>query len=133
MNCFYHPGTAAVGICKSCSKGLCPACAVDLGKGLACKGRCESDVAAIIKLVDNSIKRAPINNQLVDSAKVTRFVAPMFNLILGLFFIAFASYVIITTGFEAYSLFTGGLGILFFLYGIFSLIRAVVLALSTPK
>jgi len=37
MNCFYHPQTAAVGICKYCQKGLCTECAVDLGHGIGCK------------------------------------------------------------------------------------------------
>lgn len=49
MNCFYHPTAVAVGTCKSCNKGLCRECAVDLGKGLACKGRCEEDVKAVMQ------------------------------------------------------------------------------------
>jgi hypothetical protein len=44
MKCFYHHDQDAVGECKSCGKGLCPACAVDLGKGLACRQRCEDNV-----------------------------------------------------------------------------------------
>ena len=45
-----------MGSCKSCGKGLCPDCAADLGKGLACRGRCEADVTAVIELVDRNIK-----------------------------------------------------------------------------
>ena len=37
MNCFYHPGVAAVAICKYCQKGLCTECAVDLKHGISCK------------------------------------------------------------------------------------------------
>jgi len=55
MRCFYHQDREAVGTCKSCGKGLCPECAVDLGKGLACRGRCEADVAAVIQLVEQNV------------------------------------------------------------------------------
>jgi len=47
MKCFYHQDTDAVGICKSCSKGICKDCAVVVGNGIACKGRCEGEVEAI--------------------------------------------------------------------------------------
>jgi hypothetical protein len=41
MRCFYHPDAEAVGICKSCQKGLCADSAVDVGDGLACQGCAE--------------------------------------------------------------------------------------------
>ncbi len=56
MRCYYHKDKEAVGTCKSCGKGLCRDCAVDLGKGLACRGRCEPDAQAVIQLVDRNIQ-----------------------------------------------------------------------------
>lgn len=47
MLCFYHPNVQAVGSCKNCQKGLCQECAVDVGNGLACKDRCETQVKEI--------------------------------------------------------------------------------------
>jgi hypothetical protein len=47
MKCFYHPQVDAVALCKNCSKGLCSACAVDVGNGVACKDRCEAEVKAL--------------------------------------------------------------------------------------
>ncbi|MBP7275989.1 MAG: hypothetical protein KBA51_07280, partial [Kiritimatiellae bacterium] len=35
MKCFNHEDRDAVGTCKSCGKGVCRECAVDMGKGLA--------------------------------------------------------------------------------------------------
>jgi hypothetical protein len=35
MKCYYHHEVDAVGLCKSCSKGICPECAFDVGGGLA--------------------------------------------------------------------------------------------------
>jgi hypothetical protein len=56
MECFYHPATPAVGLCKHCQKGLCRACAVDIdGDGLACRNRHEQDVT----LLNSYIRRAP--------------------------------------------------------------------------
>ena len=54
MKCFWHQNQDAIGACKSCGKGLCPHCAVDLGKGLACRHRCEADVQALIALIDHN-------------------------------------------------------------------------------
>src|SRR2546430_6742511 len=56
MRCYYHHGKEAVGICKSCYKALCTECAVDIGKGLACKGRCEGDAKAIMLLIERNIQ-----------------------------------------------------------------------------
>lgn len=50
MKCFHHPQVDAVAICKNCHKGLCADCAADLGNGVACKGRCEAEVAALSDL-----------------------------------------------------------------------------------
>ena len=48
MNCYYHQDTVAIGVCRSCLRGLCPQCAVDLGAGLACRDRCEQDVKDLL-------------------------------------------------------------------------------------
>lgn len=51
MNCFYHPETASVGLCKSCYRGICLECAVATRGGLACRGSCETDVVAVHRMV----------------------------------------------------------------------------------
>ena len=47
MQCFYHPDNFAIGICKSCSKGLCRECITDVGNGIACKNKCEEQVQTL--------------------------------------------------------------------------------------
>lgn len=42
MRCFDHAASEAVGLCKTCSKGLCRRCAILLGFAITCKGDCES-------------------------------------------------------------------------------------------
>ncbi|MEI6194808.1 MAG: hypothetical protein WCS42_10810 [Verrucomicrobiota bacterium] len=78
MRCFYHQDKDAVGSCKSCGKGLCVECAVDLGKGLACRGRCEESARAIIAIVDRNIQLSitPAKAQLVVPAVVQRTGQP---------------------------------------------------------
>lgn len=51
MKCFNHEGADAVAICKNCNKGLCHACAVDVGNGVSCAGACEQEVAALNELI----------------------------------------------------------------------------------
>ena len=47
MECFAHAGTAAVGTCRSCGKGICRDCARDLGFALACSERCATSASEI--------------------------------------------------------------------------------------
>lgn len=56
MECFYHPDTSAVGVCKHCQKGLCHECAVDLGFALVCQGSCEERVRQIEKMVEGGVR-----------------------------------------------------------------------------
>lgn len=52
MKCFYHPQIEAIARCKSCRKGLCKDCAIDVGNGIACKNRCECEVVAINEFLE---------------------------------------------------------------------------------
>lgn len=54
MKCYYHPDKDAVGICKSCQKGICKDCLVDFGTGIACKGKCEEEVKILNELTKSS-------------------------------------------------------------------------------
>ncbi|MBL1435881.1 MAG: hypothetical protein COB08_006745 [Rhodobacteraceae bacterium] len=67
MNCFYHPDASAVGVCKACSKGLCPECAADLGHGIACKNKHEQRVEDLEFIISKNTKalRAAKKNPLI--------------------------------------------------------------------
>jgi hypothetical protein len=54
MKCFNHPDTDAIGICKTCNKGICKECVVDVGNGLACKNSCENEVLMLNELLSRS-------------------------------------------------------------------------------
>ena len=122
MTCFYHHDRFSVGGCKSCGKGLCSECAVDLGKGLACRDHCEDDVRALIALIDSNIKLSPHTARILESSRKTRSSGATFNLVTGAIFIAWG-----LTDTEQLR-FILVLGICFLAYGIFGMFQARRLA-----
>ena len=54
MRCYYHRDVEAVATCRNCCRGLCDACAAEVHKMTACRGRCEGDVAAVQTLLARS-------------------------------------------------------------------------------
>lgn len=55
MNCFYHPASPAVGVCKYCQRGLCSECAAVTDDVLACKGRHEDEVHQLEQLTARNL------------------------------------------------------------------------------
>ena len=76
MRCFNHHDKDAIGTCKSCARGLCPDCAVEVEKAIACRDRCEGDVATIRKLNSNAL-------QFARSTKQARYLAPVMFIFIG--------------------------------------------------
>jgi hypothetical protein len=83
MHCFYHPDREAVGVCKSCQRGICPECLTDIGKGIACKARCEEDARQLVRLTDAAIRHEPANEFIVARMRWNRVVTSIFYLLLG--------------------------------------------------
>jgi hypothetical protein len=54
MRCYYHHEVDAVCSCKNCGRGLCPACAVDVTNGLACRDRCEEEVRSLNRVISRN-------------------------------------------------------------------------------
>ena len=69
MECFYHEGDAAVGSCRACFKGLCRQCAIELQGGLACTGRCEPMVEAVVATIQQSTRYQAVSSGLLRSAR----------------------------------------------------------------
>ena len=86
MNCYYHQTEVAVGLCKSCQKGLCPRCAVELKKSLACVGRCEEDVESLNQMVERTIRISPITSDLVVNTSRSTVLSGLFMAGVGLVF-----------------------------------------------
>ena len=82
MNCFNHQEKSAIGGCKHCYKGLCSDCMVDLGHGIACKNKHETEVENINMIISN-------NTKVYASASKNTLIAPIFYLFLGLVFAGF--------------------------------------------
>jgi hypothetical protein len=117
MKCFYDPTQDAIGTCKSCCKGLSKEHAVDLGKGLACKGRCEEDVRNLIDLIDRNVSLSGASVNLVKGSGKTVYAASLFLLSAGAAFLVMG----IVRDFDT---FLTVLGAIFVAYGVFTILRA---------
>lgn len=108
MKCYNHQADA-VGICKSCSKGICMDCAVDVGNGIACQNSCEQSVKIINEIVDKGSK--------VNIKPRAIFFRQAFLMgLLGGFFIVFG--VVIQ---KSMANFTVPIGIIFLIWMMFSI------------
>jgi hypothetical protein len=56
MRCFYHHDKEAVALCRGCGRGVCAECGVDVGRGLACRGRCEDFAREFIASLEHGIE-----------------------------------------------------------------------------
>jgi len=119
MKCFYS-GADAVGLCKSCGRGLSLAAATEFSKGLACKNRCEADVQRWILLIEVNDKLADAAAATLRSQRVTTTVSAAFSILAGIGFISF-------TGFDRGLSLPNFMGGAFILYGAYALIRAAQL------
>lgn len=81
MNCYYHPQTSAVAICKSCSKGLCAECANEIGDGVACRNRCEERAKMINRMIDR-------NNAILTTSNTHLRRNAIFMSVSGVLFVA---------------------------------------------
>ena len=112
MKCFYHPDRDAVALCKSCSRGLCSDCSADVPPGVACRGKCEEDVASL-NLV---IRRSKTAYQKTGAAYRRNAIA---TLIMGVFFVAFGVLPVLVS--QSYgALFLTPLGCVSLLWSYFS-------------
>ena len=55
MNCFYHPTSPAVSVCKYCQRGLCAECAAVVDDVIACKHRHEDEVRQLEQLTARNL------------------------------------------------------------------------------
>ncbi|PJZ71528.1 hypothetical protein CH373_03315 [Leptospira perolatii] len=103
----------AVGTCRSCGKGLSLEYAVDLGKGLACKGKCEEDVRLLIDLIERNLRLITPSETLILANKKSGYIGGGFLMISGAIFIIFGSI-------SEMNIFLISLGAVFFAYGVFA-------------
>ncbi|MBN1817275.1 MAG: hypothetical protein JW828_07920 [Sedimentisphaerales bacterium] len=113
MNCFNHSNIPAVGICKSCGKGLCKDCLVEVPDGLACKQSCEERVRYINFLIDSNKQVLTATRFHAKSATIFLFVFGGFVFLLGLI-----PYLIVG---EKGTLFLAALGFVFLVLGLLRL------------
>lgn len=117
MKCYYDPGQDAIGTCKGCGKGLSADFAVDLGRGLVCKEKCEAHVQGLIKAEENAIATTETTRALLKGSGKAAYGSVTFFFCLGLLFLVFG----FVYGFDILNF---GMGVLGICYSMFILIRA---------
>lgn len=72
MDCFVHPGSGAVAICKTCCKGICHRCARPHELGIYCSAECADHGAKmqtvnkrVLKLYSVGEARTPLGSAVV--------------------------------------------------------------------
>ncbi len=115
MKCFYDRTQDAVGICKSCGKGISSEYAVDLGKGLACKDRCEEDARALIALIDSNVSMRATSQKLILGSGRTGMYSSIFLFLMGAMF--FVSGIMMKEGGGQFPLIMGSLFIVWSFVG----------------
>lgn len=111
MKCYYHPQADAVGICKSCSKGICPECTTDVGgNGLACKGIHEAEVASVNEIIGKNKTAFQTTGRAMQRSGIIYGITATLLLLVGLLLLAAgldtgtASWTAIGAGFLAGSI-----------------------------
>jgi hypothetical protein len=116
MNCFRHSDRVAVGVCKSCGKGVCLECAVSRTNGIACKGECEERVDLLNRILDN-------NARTLSAARYQTRSQGLLSLAFGIIFLIFAGAWALQEGNVLLSSFFACGGVLLVITGIVRLNR----------
>jgi hypothetical protein len=85
VECFYHEGRPAAGACRACFKGVCRACAVDLGGGLACASRCEQAVRDLLATLEQSVRYRGVSTGILQTARTLWLGLAAVALLVGAF------------------------------------------------
>lgn len=54
MKCYKHQDRDAIGLCKSCHKGVCPECSVLVGDSIACADSCQENVDTLSHITERN-------------------------------------------------------------------------------
>jgi hypothetical protein len=85
MDCFTHEGRPAVGTCRACGKGVCRSCVADLGRGIACAGRCEEPARALIAALDQSVRMQGLSGGMLAATRTLWTALAWISLAIGAF------------------------------------------------
>ena len=128
MKCFYDTTQDAIGTCKSCGKGLSADYAVDLGKGLACRGLCEDDVRGLIALIDNNVAMRAASERIVRGSGRAGITGAVAILLMGCGFLFTGLY-----RRDDVDLFPIAMGALFILWGLAGMRRSFAIQRAMPR
>ena len=113
MECFYHNGTPACGICKSCQRGICRNCCSEVQNGIACLNRCEKNALELDEMIESFKSMQGKSTTLIKSVGLGS--GEIFHMVLGILFLGFGLY--------KHQDFMSYLGAVFLAFGFWGLFR----------
>ena len=93
MNCYTHNENTAFGVCKYCTKAVCPECAIDTNEGLGCSETCVQEIKSYNLMMNKSKdlygigkegKKMPITIIMYSLFSVVFFLVGAYNTMNGL-------------------------------------------------
>jgi len=87
MKCYNHNGIDAIGICKSCGKGLCQECVVEIEGSLSCKNKCEETVRNLAILLKRNMKLVGTSEKISKISGKFYITTGIISVFIGLFVI----------------------------------------------
>lgn len=84
MNCYIHHEKHSVGICRSCGRGLCPDCVVEVDDSLSCAGRCEEQVRTMSLIVKRDSQHMASSDTILRSTGVFTAIVGAIMTIFGI-------------------------------------------------
>ena len=82
MKCYQHKTEEAIGICKSCGKGICPVCCIDLNFAIVCSKTCEDAAIISHKITANAVT-------VYATQKKNRYLLPAYFMVIGIIFLIY--------------------------------------------
>lgn len=91
MNCFVHLDQPAVGVCIACGRAVCPECAADLQRAIACKERCENEVRRMLDIRDFSFTQPSVQKLVLERSTRGYLTSGLFSVVFGITALAYSA------------------------------------------
>ena len=82
MRCYQHKTEEAIGICKSCGKGICSVCCTDLNFAVVCSKKCEEAATVSHKITANAVT-------VYATQKKNRYLLPAYFMVIGIIMLVY--------------------------------------------
>jgi hypothetical protein len=94
MNCFNHPDSVGVAICKWCERCLCRACVRETAKGIVCSAECEANLVRFWSLQEEVAEETAKLYRSRKPARRSALATYAVSFVAALFIVSFFAWII---------------------------------------